>query len=91
MKRFDDNAFTPTVIPENTTTPFDLNKLLQILPKLNLNSLFKGNNVTANQAPPPAPKLENVLDRQNYIETQRRLNEHYATIKRIRENTNTMQ
>ena len=91
MKRFDDStAFTPIVTKENENSSFDLNKLLQILPKLNLGNFFRSNDAPA-PAPVPTPNLQNALDRQNYIETQRRLNEHYATIQRIRENKDTTQ
>ena len=97
MKKFEPevSAYTPPLSyesPENKS--FDLSKLLQILPKLNLSGLFgaKQNNAAQQENTPHQIRdAKNFMRRQNYIETQRQINTHNETIKRIREENSTMQ
>lgn len=101
MKKFEpeSNAYTPPLVyesPKNET--FDITKLLQILPKLNLSGLFGAKQNSTDQQQPAMPNnnnVDNVADtfmrRQNYIETQKVMATHFDTIKRIREENSTMQ
>ena len=98
MKKFEpeSNAYTPPLSYDNAKNDsFDLSKLLQILPKLNLSNLFgaKQNNTPLQQekSPPINSDAENFMRRQNYLETQRQIRAHNDTIKRIREENGTMQ
>ncbi len=103
MKKFDfvDNAYTPPVLPQfndsNENSPFNLNKLLQILPKLNLNLLFGGAKNSDNSFPStpqnqPTFDTNQILHRQNTIETLKSINKHNDLVRRINDEANsTMQ
>ncbi|MBQ7977586.1 MAG: hypothetical protein IJ301_03240 [Clostridia bacterium] len=87
MKKFepDPQPFTPQVSqPPTQSQQFDLNKLLQILPKLNLGTLFGAKN-NEPPAPPPPNTATNYIQHQNRIETMKVISKHTQTIQRIRE------
>lgn len=92
MKKFspEPQAFTPQVnSPTEPSSTFDLNKLLQILPKLNLNGLFsrKDNTLPSTQNAPAFTfnPTQNYIMEQNKAEALKTMAKHSATIQRIRE------
>lgn len=90
MKRFDpsnDNAhILSTPAPTEGSKPnFDISKLLQILPKLNLNGFFNQNN----QETPPAPTT---YDRE-FMQTVDFMSEHNksSAIHTLQDHVSTVQ
>lgn len=82
-------ATSEPVEPTATSTSFDLSKLLQILPKLNLSQIFGNKSETLSSSPPTlSPDMEfvptaDLMRTQNADLARHTLETHQNTVKKL--------
>lgn len=90
MKKFEPNNnsvyIPPTFTQSTPTNQFDLTKLLQILPKLNLDSIFNGKNNTNKQNQQNLPQFrQDIMRAENLKKATTSIQNHRDFVKKINE------